>query len=363
MMADNKKHIEKQEELPPLVPYNGGDAKQPCNEELPPLVPCYYNPYEEMPSLIPYNGGDANKHHDEEQEEVSPLVPHKGDDTNQQNDRTLGMMHIYQEMEKEGEIFNQGELCKGRTLIIDGKEYDDFSSVVYLGMEYHLPAIKAFYERALECGLAVRAASFFLITKEQKQLVKELEDITGGKVLVTTSTSNASACFADIALKSNDIVVFEKERTHASFLIYGAIAKEKGVKFVSVSVLKDGDDAISKIREYATKAKTNGGKVWYATDAWDSSYGRHLPWDQLIKISTIENVGLFIDDAHGFWAFGKRGRGSFLENVPLKGSMIVACSLNKSYGGYGGCLIFSNDENEMYTRARYAALPNIFQGL
>ena len=258
----------------------------------------------------------------------------------------------------------QAELRPDKKMVIEGVLCEDFSSCSYIGMETYKPALSAFVKCHDECGMSPKVADFFIKSSRRFELEKILGEICGGRAVITTSTSNASACFCDSVLQKADIVYTQSGKIHMSFIKYGALAREKGTTFVEGKL-----DDKERITFLASFIKPQGGILWIAADSWDSSYGEHIDWKNLISIAKEhENIGLFVDDAHGFGAQGTNGKGCFLEANNLDASrIVVAISLNKSLACYGGALILK-DETDKFTGLRYAdilentSLPRKFQG-
>jgi 7-keto-8-aminopelargonate synthetase-like enzyme len=264
----------------------------------------------------------------------------------------------YEALRANGSMFINAELRPDCTVDIAGKRLVNFSAVAYLDNSAREETIAALENGARKYGIGVQTAHFFFRCPEFNELQRRIGDICGGHALISPSTSIGSACFMYAVVKANDIVVFENQRMHGSFLMYGAIARERGTQFHSVSMI---DRPVESLETIVELSKTCQGRVWYCTDAWDSSYGRHIPWNVFTDVTgAAPNVMLFVDDAHGFWAFGENGRGSFLDNVHMTNSTVMVVSMTKSFAGYGGALVFGDEK--MCRDAELMVLPMYFQG-
>lgn len=108
--------------------------------------------------------------------------------------------------------------------------------------------------------------------------------------------------------------------------------------------------------ERALKRSTHPGKL-IVTDGVFSMEGSLAPVDELVRLKEKYNALLMVDDAHGFWAVGKKGRGTascygVREKVDLHYG-----TFSKALGSTGG---FCAGSRELITYLRYYARSTFF---
>jgi hypothetical protein len=101
--------------------------------------------------------------------------------------------------------------------------------------------------------------------------------------------------------------------------------------------------------------------VWFLIDGVYSMHGDLAPVDALAwLLSRHEQLHLYVDDAHGTSWTGRHGRGHALEHLPDRRRVVVALSLNKSFGAAGGALVLPDEETRRWVR--HTAAPLLFTG-
>ncbi len=156
-------------------------------------------------------------------------------------------------------------------------------------------------------------------------------------------------------INEDDAVVFDQQ-VHQSVQTATNLVRVQGshvelLRHSRIDLLEERIEALIKKHRH----------VWYLADGVYSMFGDLIPFAELQSLlERYEQFHLYVDDAHGVGWFGEKGRGYFLDRLPIRDRMVVALSLNKSFAAAGGVLVFPNEETKL--RVRYCGGPMIFSG-
>jgi 7-keto-8-aminopelargonate synthetase-like enzyme len=102
-------------------------------------------------------------------------------------------------------------------------------------------------------------------------------------------------------------------------------------------------------------------RIWFLTDGVFSMHGDLAPLEGLHwLLERFPSLHLYVDDAHGMSWTGRQGRGYALDVLKNRDRVIVALSLNKSFGAGGAALVFPDES--MLKRVRHTSAPTNFTG-
>ncbi len=264
---------------------------------------------------------------------------------------------IHEDARRRG-LFFQGVTdaeLHGRVVTLHGKEVVSFSSCSYLGLELH-PAVKAGAHEATDrYGTQFSCSRGYLSAPIYAELEDALEQIFGGHVLVTPSTTMAHLAALPVLATEKDAVVLDHQAHHSIHM--GANQARAGGATVEMVRHDRLGEACEVVRRLAARSRT----VWFCSDGVFSMYGDLAPIQTLQAILDVApNVRLYIDDAHGMSWAGDHGRGSFMARFPFSERVVVATSFAKGFGAGGGCLVFADPrERDM---VRLSGGPLVFSG-
>jgi len=188
-----------------------------------------------------------------------------------------------------------------RYVVVDGKQYLNFSSNDYLGLNHHVQINQALVEGAEKFGACSSASS--LITGygyAHEKLEERICDwLNIEKCLLFNSGFSANFGFMQ-ALQGTDTNLFLDKLSHAS-LIDGVLASELPYKrfrhndYQQLDSLLDKNSSVDRI---------------IATEGVFSMDGDKADIEQLKSLSKNHSAQLFVDDAHALGVVGDLGEGS-----------------------------------------------------
>lgn len=243
----------------------------------------------------------------------------------------------------------------GRTVRIDGRRLLQFASCSTLGLELDPRLAEGAIDAIRRFGTQFSASRAFLSAPPYAPLEEALGTLTGGPTIVTPSTTLASASALPSLVSERDVVLLDHQ-VHATVQLVMPLLQRMGVR---VELVRHGrlDRLESRIREL----RDHHPRVWYLLDGVYSMHGDLAPMDGLAwLLSRYEALHLFVDDAHGMSWTGLHGRGHALAHLPDRDRVVVALSLNKSFGAGGGALVFADEATRL--RVRRTAGPLLFSG-
>jgi 7-keto-8-aminopelargonate synthetase-like enzyme len=243
----------------------------------------------------------------------------------------------------------------GRSFRVAGRELVNFGSCSYLGLEHHPDITDAIGAAAKRYGSQFSASRTYVQAPGYPPLEERLQEIFGGHVLVTPSTTLGHTIALPAIVAPEDAALLDHQVHHS----VQRACDHLRAQTTTVKLLRHSDmDELD--REIAAHARTHR-RVWYLLDGLYSMFADVAPFDELERLlERHEQLHLYIDDAHGIGWAGERGRGLALERLGVRERVVVAGSLNKSFAAAGGVLVFGTAE--LRRRARTLGGPMIFSG-
>jgi len=243
----------------------------------------------------------------------------------------------------------------GRTVRIEGRDLVHFGSCGYLGLELD-PRLKAGAIDATErYGTQFSSSRVYVSAPPYEELEAQLCAIFEAHALVAPSTTLAHLAAIPTLIDERDAVILDQQ-VHNSVLQATRQLQPLGahVELVRHSRLDRLEDRVRELRQ-------RHRHVWYMADSVYSMYGDLAPLEDLASlVERYEQLHLYVDDAHGMSWQGRHGRGVALHRIPLHARMVLATSLNKSFGAGGAALVFADPEPRR--RVRTCGATMMFSG-
>ncbi len=237
-----------------------------------------------------------------------------------------------------GYIILEDEVLKGNEITINGKVVKNFGSCSYLGLELDERLKEAAIEATRKYGPAFSSSRAFLSSPLYRELQELLEAIFDLPIIVAPTTTLGHIAAIPALVDSSDAILMDHQ-VHASVQNAVRIAKSQGVhvEMVRHSNMENLEWRLSKL----SKKYRN---VWYCADGVYSMFGDVIPMGPVTELlNTYDNFYLYVDDAHGVSWHGEKGKGIVLSQLPRHEKMVVVGSMHKSFGSYGGILIFPDE--------------------
>ena len=243
----------------------------------------------------------------------------------------------------------------GRTVRVGGRSVVNFCSCSALGLELDPRLIEGAIDAARRFGTQFSMSRAFVSAPPYAELEERLTHIAGGPALVLPSTSQASAAALPTLIAPDDAVLLDQQ-VHMSVQIVMPLLERIGVYVERVPHART-DELEARLRALEPKHP----RIWHLTDGVHSMHGDLALLDDLQwLLERHASLHLYIDDAHGTSWTGRHGRGHALEQLRRRERVVVALSLNKSFGAGGAALVFP-DENTLQ-RVRHTSPPTNFGG-
>lgn len=243
----------------------------------------------------------------------------------------------------------------GRTITLGTKELINFGSCSYLGLELDERVMSGAIEAVQRYGAQLSSSRAYLSNPLYKELESLLDKLFQAHTIVTANTTLAHQSALPVLVDENDLVIAD-HRVHATLRIAADLTRLYGAK-LKVIHHSDLDQLESLLNQHAS----NYHAIWYLADGVYSMHGDFAPMNELGRLlHAYPNFYLYIDDAHGMSWAGIHGCGYALSKLPYHPRMVVAVSLNKTFGAGGGALILPS--KELRDRIFTLGGPMIFTG-
>ena len=243
----------------------------------------------------------------------------------------------------------------GRTISFDGREVISFGSCSYLGLELDDRLKQATIDAVLKYGTQFSSSRGYLSSPQYSELEALLNEMFGGHVLVTPTTSLGHLSVLPVLVESGDAVLLDHQ-VHASVQM---AANQLRVKGTAVDLIRHNNmERLEAMIERLSKAHD---RIWYMADGVYSMFADLAPFAELRELlDRHPNLWLYVDDSHGVGWAGKHGRGPALDVLAGHERVIAACSLNKSFACAGGAIVFPDPA--LRQRVKTAGGPMMFSG-
>ncbi|BBP42454.1 8-amino-7-oxononanoate synthase [Thiosulfativibrio zosterae] len=213
---------------------------------------------------------------------------------------------------------------------INGKQVINFSSNDYLGLA-NAPELKNALQQTLSQNLSVGSGAAHLVTGhslEHHLLEDELADWLGvERVLLFSTGYMANLAVQQVLMQKGDLILGDK-LNHAS-LIDGALQSDADFK-------RYAHNDMSALEKRLSKTQHADSATLIVSDGVFSMDGDLTKLPELQKLAKNNQAWLFLDDAHGFGALGKHGKGCFeyFDCQPDTNTILMG-TLGKAFGVSG----------------------------
>ncbi|CAA6830283.1 MAG: 2-amino-3-ketobutyrate coenzyme A ligase (EC [uncultured Aureispira sp.] len=262
--------------------------------------------------------------------------------------RTIDILNqIVQDAADRGLAHNhtEDESLNGQEITIDGKPLINFGSCSYLGLETHPLLKEGVIDAVTKYGTQFSSSRTYLSLGLYRELETALDYIFEKPTLVAASTTLGHLATLPVIIGKNDAIVLDLQ-VHASIQMTTQLLKARKIP---VCVIRH--NCMKSLEKKIQELNNKHDKVWYFADGVYSMYGDFAPFKELEALmNKYKKFHLYIDDAHGMSWMGKHGVGVVRSNMKHHDKMVLAVSLNKSFGAAGGCIVFPNAEMENKVR-------------
>ena len=246
--------------------------------------------------------------------------------------------------------------AQGARLTVDGKQYISFCSNDYLGLANHPGILEALKRGADRYGVGAGAAHLVSgHSMAHEQLESELAAFIGKPSALLFSTGYMANLGAVHALIDRGDTVFADKLNHASL--------NDAMLLSRATVKRYRHNDIEQLE--AMLGETKKGRKLVCTDAVFSMDGDRAPLPELLDLCEKHDAWLLLDDAHGFGASGREGRGTLAHFGIDSPRIIYMATLGKAAGVFGAFVaaeeividtLVNNARSYIYTTATPPAL-------
>ena len=201
------------------------------------------------------------------------------------------------------------ESAQGVNVALNGRCYLNFSSNDYLGLANHPQVVEAFSKAAKQFGVGSGASH--LVVGHQRphaELEEYIAEITGRERALLFSSGYMANLGVVRALVAKGDVIFQDKLNHASLIDAGLSSGAKQYRYQHNS-LNHLQVLLNKHQGSAVEERDKRSRQMLAVDGVFSMDGDVAPLDHLAKIAQENQMGLMVDDAHGFGVLGETGCG------------------------------------------------------
>lgn len=220
-------------------------------------------------------------------------------------------------------------------IIINNKEYIDFSSNDYLGLSSHPEMIergKKAYEKygASSTGSRLLSGDSDLF-HELEDKIAEFKNKEAG--LIFNSGYQANVGIISTLCEKGDIVFLDK-LSHASII--------DGVLLSSAKLMRFKHNDMEHLENLLKKERSKYRDALIISESIFSMDGDKAPLKELVDLKNKYNCHLMVDEAHATGIFGKNGAG-LVEEEGLSDQMdLIMGTFGKALGSFGAYLACSD---------------------
>jgi 7-keto-8-aminopelargonate synthetase-like enzyme len=249
----------------------------------------------------------------------------------------------------------EDDVLHGRTVRLGGRDQVNFGSCSYLGLEFDPRMREAVIDAVTRYGTQFSASRGYMGSPQYLELESLLDQLFGGHVLVTPTTSLGHMATLPVIVESTDTVLLDHQ-VHASVQM---AANQLRVNGAPVELIRHNN--MERLEAMIERVAKTSNRIWYMADGVYSMFADFAPFEDLRELlDRHEQLHLYIDDSHGVGWAGKHGRGPALDALGGHPRVVASCSLNKSFAAAGGAMVFP--DAEMYRKVRTTGGPMIFSG-
>ncbi|MFO7658681.1 MAG: aminotransferase class I/II-fold pyridoxal phosphate-dependent enzyme [Bacteroidales bacterium] len=236
-------------------------------------------------------------------------------------------------------------ILNGRTISFNQKEIVSFASCSYLGLELD-PRLKTLAaEMALRYGTAFPTSRSYYKLQILEELELLLEQMFEKPCIHTTTTSLGHIAALPVLIGKNDAIIYDHQ-VHNSVRNAFMICKGAGTYTEALR-----HNRMDLLEEKVVRLQTKYDNVWFLGDGIYSMMGDAVGAEELYRLmNKYKKFRVYLDDAHGIGWCGKNGRGYVLDKIEMHPQMVMAASLGKGFGSFGGVLVCPDAETKRLFR-------------
>ena len=239
----------------------------------------------------------------------------------------------------------EDENLDGQVVTINGNSLVNFGSCSYLGLETHPMLKEGVIDAVTKYGTQFSSSRTYLSLGLYHELEHSLNTIFEKPTIVTASTTLGHLATLPVIVGDNDAIILDLQ-VHSSIQMATQLLKARKVP---VYIIRH--NCMESLEKKIQHLNNKHDKIWYFADGVYSMYGDFAPFQALEALmDQYKKFHLYIDDAHGMSWTGKNGVGVVRSHMKHHDKMVLAVSLNKSFGAAGGCMVFPNAEMEEKVR-------------
>ncbi len=234
-------------------------------------------------------------------------------------------------------------VLRGRTIEMNEKKLISFASCSYLGLELD-PRLKSLAaEMAMRYGTAFPTSRSYYKLKILEELEMLLEIMFEKPCIHTTSTSLGHIAALPVLIHSDDAIIYDHQ-VHNSVRNAFMICKGAGTHTEALR-----HNRIDLLEERIVRLQATYKNVWFLGDGIYSMMGDAVHAEELYRLmNKYKKFRVYLDDAHGIGWCGKNGSGYVLSKIEMHPQMVMAASLGKGFGSFGGVLVCPDKETKRY---------------
>lgn len=199
-------------------------------------------------------------------------------------------------------FFRSHEVRAGAHTVIDGRDYVNFSSYDYAGLNGDPRVNKAAHEALERFGSSVSASR---VVSGERPIHRELEQEIAHFLGVEDAVAMVSGHATNVTtighlLSKNDLVL-------ADAFIHNSIVE--GVRLSGATRLTFRHNDMEHLEELLSKSRHSFNRVLIAVEGLYSMDGDAPPLAQLVRLKNRHDAWLLVDEAHALGVVGATGRG------------------------------------------------------
>lgn len=222
-----------------------------------------------------------------------------------------------------------------RILTIANKDFVDFATTSYLGLDSDPGVIRACTEALQTVGLHRYISRAFFSVREYEILEQQLARIMAtDDAIVFPSATSLHQSLLPLLTGKRTLVVADDQVHHSMHEALRACPGAE-IHWIRHNDLNAMDAALSRCPE--------GVEKLVLADGIYSLSGQVAPVEKLYRLALKHDALFYLDDSHGFGVFGAHGEGvAHLLEKP-RDHLIYVGSLSKAIGCYGGFVATDKD--------------------
>jgi len=215
----------------------------------------------------------------------------------------------------------------GGKVLIDGREYINFSSNDYLGLSAHPELIRAARE-ALSPVVGSSASRLMTGSTSLHHVLEErVAEFKGKPAAIVFNTGYQANVGIISALCGRGDCIFSDRLNHASIV--------DGIRLSGAKIFRFRHNDADHLEELLRRARKEYRQALIVTETVFSMDGDLAPVNAIVRLKKEHDCMLMVDEAHATGIFGEKGSG-LLEAEGMTGEADIAMgTFSKAFGAFG----------------------------